>query len=252
MTFACLWCSKRFIRSAAADRDSIDFTIYEDRSNPAVEEEIRRQKFAPPKPPIIPIDRDRVIPPILHAKIKIGNEIFERLHKIAGDYPDFQRVLKEKHLDVDRHGEGIIYSRFNGNDIKRFCAAAEDLAGRCKEGKNYVKDLAVFNSEDYARVIQVLRIFGKWSQLVSSTDTDWNDERLQELSCRDIHFQDGTCCQTAALGKALESIGGFGSSGLVHAIVMHLGSYCVIFITKHLRALYMETPIHRSCCRRRD
>lgn len=132
MTFPCLWCSKRFVRSHSADHDSIDFVVYKERSDPEVEEEIRKFKFAPPKATIIPIDRDYVIPPILHAKIKIGNELFSRLLEIADKSPNFQRLIKEKHLDVNRHAEGVIYSRFNGNDIKRFCAATEDFARKLK------------------------------------------------------------------------------------------------------------------------
>lgn len=129
MTFACLWCNKRFIRGPAADRDSIDFCVYKDRSMPEVEEEIRQAKFADPKLPIIPIDREYVIPPILHAKIKIGNELFSRLLDIGGKFRSFQRVISEKRLNVNRQEEGIIYSRFHGNDIKRLCVAIDDLSG---------------------------------------------------------------------------------------------------------------------------
>lgn len=133
MTFPCLWCNKRFVRGAAADRDSIDFVVYKDRSVPEVEEEIRRFKFVASKSPIIPLDRSYVVPPILHAKILIGNELFSRLLVAAEHSQSFQNLIKNKHLDVNRHAEGLIYSRFNGNDIKRFCAAIEDLASKSKE-----------------------------------------------------------------------------------------------------------------------
>lgn len=78
MTYACLWCNKRFVRGAGA-QDSIDFFIYEERSDPVVENEIRKMKFAPPKEIIIDIKRNMVIPPVLHFKIKIGNALFDRL-----------------------------------------------------------------------------------------------------------------------------------------------------------------------------
>lgn len=129
MTFPCLWCSKRFVRGAAADRDSIDFVVYKDRSMAEVEEEIRRTKYAEPKEPIIPIDREYVVPPILHAKIKIGNELFSRLLDVAGGSIDFKRAINETMLNVNRHDEGVIYSRFHGNDIKRLCASIDELSG---------------------------------------------------------------------------------------------------------------------------
>jgi hypothetical protein len=78
MTFGCLWCSKRFIRGREA-QDAIDFTVYEPRSSLQAEAEIRKLKFAQPKEHLVAIDRDYVIPPILHAKIKIGNDLFDRL-----------------------------------------------------------------------------------------------------------------------------------------------------------------------------
>ena len=115
---------------ATADKDSIDFVVYRDSSEPALEEEIKNFKFAPPKAPIIPIAREFVVPPVLHFKIKVGNELFSRLLNIEGKNPAFRRVLKDKNLEVDRHAEGIIYSRFNGNDVKRFCDSTEELA--CK------------------------------------------------------------------------------------------------------------------------
>lgn len=130
MTYGCLWCAKRFDRRPQANKDSIDFVVYEERSNPEIEEEIRRQKFAQPKEILIDIDRDRVIPPILHAKIKIGNELFSKLATIAEDSLEFVAVLKKCKLDVNRHEEGIIYSRFHGNDIKRLCQSVDDLAGK--------------------------------------------------------------------------------------------------------------------------
>jgi hypothetical protein len=120
------------VRSTEADRNSIDFTIYKKRSDPTVEDEIRSFKFKPPKDPIIPIDRDFVVPPVLHAKIMLGNELFSRLLGIAGKSPAFQQVIKKQNLDVNRHEEGIIYSRFNGNDIKRLCESTEFLASKTK------------------------------------------------------------------------------------------------------------------------
>lgn len=130
MCFGCLWCNKRFIRGreAEGDKDSIDFTVYNDRSIPQVEEEIRKWKLAPPKAKRISIDRDRVIPPVLHAKIKIENVLYDRLDAIGGDLPEFQAILSQWKLKVNRHKEGIIYSRFHGNDIKRLCLAIDDLA----------------------------------------------------------------------------------------------------------------------------
>jgi hypothetical protein len=91
-------------------------------------------------------------------------------------------------------------------------------------------DLAISDVEDYQRVIEVLRIFSAWCRLVSTTDTDLIDERIQEICCREAHREDATCCTTATLGKAMEKIGGFGSSGLVHVMVMHLGQFlCFCF-----------------------
>lgn len=78
MTYGCYKCSKRFTKGKGAT-DSIDFNVYEPRSNPKVEEEIKKTRFVAPKERIIDIDLDFVIPPVLHSKIKIGNELFERL-----------------------------------------------------------------------------------------------------------------------------------------------------------------------------
>lgn len=130
MTYGCLWCFKRFDRRAQADKDSIDFVLYEERSNAEVEEEIRKLKLAHPKEKLIDVDLDRVVPPILHAKIKIGNELFSKLSTAAGNSPEFESVLKKCKLDVNRHEEGMIYSRFNGNDIKRLCRSIDALAGK--------------------------------------------------------------------------------------------------------------------------
>uniref|UniRef100_A0A914DDB9 Uncharacterized protein n=1 Tax=Acrobeloides nanus TaxID=290746 RepID=A0A914DDB9_9BILA len=142
----------------------------------------------PPKDPIIPIDRDFVVPPVLHAKIMIGNELFSRMQGINGKSPAFQQVIKEQRLDVNRHKTGLIYSRFNGNVIKRLYESTEVLATASED-------------EDYQRVIEVLRIFNTWSRLVSTTDTDLPDERIQEISCREAHSDDMKCCQTELLEK---------------------------------------------------
>lgn len=130
MTFGCLWCCKRFDRRAKADKNSIDFALYEERSSPEAEEEIRRHKLVQTKEKLIDIDLDRVVPPILHAKIKIGNELFSRLAAIIGDAPEFASVLKKCKLDVNRQKEGIIYCRFHGNDVKRLCLSVDELAGK--------------------------------------------------------------------------------------------------------------------------
>lgn len=143
MIFACLWCNKRFVRGPGA-HSSVDFFVYENRSNPEIEDEIKRMKFAPPKEKIIDVPREMVVPPVLHAKIKVGNALFDRLASgemlfnflnlyfkaAAENQQDFNAVLKKRKLDVNRHDEGVIYSRFHGNDIKRLCQAIGDL--KCK------------------------------------------------------------------------------------------------------------------------
>lgn len=73
-------------------------------------------------------------------------------------------------------------------------------------------------------MICVLRTFNEWCKLVSTTKIELSDEKLQEICCKESHITEGNCCKTAALGKALDSIGGFGTSALVHVIVMHLGT----------------------------
>jgi hypothetical protein len=108
--------------------------------------------------------------------------------------------------------------------------------------------LAASDDEDYQRVIEVLRVFSAWCRLVSTTDTDLPEERVQEISCREAHSDDMKCCQTAALGQALESIGGFGSSGLVHVMVMHLGHFLFYFLyLDHFRPVCLEAQANRSC-----
>lgn len=78
MTYGCFMCNKRFVRGEGA-QDAIDFKVYESRSNPAVENEIKRQKFVRPKESLVGVDREFVVPPTLHAKILIGNVLFDRL-----------------------------------------------------------------------------------------------------------------------------------------------------------------------------
>lgn len=129
MCFGCLWCFKMFIKSEDADLNNIDFTVYKDRSLPEVEKEIRAWKKTAPKCTIIDICRRRVIPPVLHSKIKIGNELFNRLSSIGDSLPEFRAVVTKWKLNVDRKKENIIYARFHGNDIKRMCRSISDLAG---------------------------------------------------------------------------------------------------------------------------
>lgn len=105
----------------------------------------------------------------------------------------------------------------------------------------------MYDGQEYQNVIRVLRTFSTWCQLVSTTDTDLSVERLQAISCAEDHNEDGTCCQTAALGHALESIGGFGSSGLVHVMVMHLGNSHIYRNTPHFRTFHLETQAYRGC-----
>lgn len=74
-------------------------------------------------------------------------------------------------------------------------------------------------------MIKVLKDFGYWSRLVSTTDTKLSDRRCQEICCRGSHMDGRDCCQTAVLGRLLEDVGGFGGSALVHVMMMHLGPF---------------------------
>lgn len=83
----------------------------------------------------------------------------------------------------------------------------------------------VSGEPEYQKIITALRIFGVWCRLVSTTETSLSDKKCQEICCREVHANDRSCCQTAMLGQALDKVGGFGSSALVHVMIMHLGPF---------------------------
>lgn len=89
--------------------------------------------------------------------------------------------------------------------------------------------LAVSDELEYQKLVKALSIFDVWCRLVSTTDINLSDSRVQKICCKEAHSTARDCCQTALLGSALEEIGGFGSSALVHVMIMHLGP----FIWKH-------------------
>lgn len=138
-------------------------------------------------------------------------------------------MISECKLDVNRHDEGIIFSRFHGNDIKRLCKSTESLASELFQNIKNPMILVVSNSLNYQRIIHALRVFDVWCRLVSTTETGLSDERVQAICCRGVHAFGLDCCQTAKLGQVLEDLGGFGGSGLVHVMIMHLGP----FVWKH-------------------
>src|SRR6185437_8511582 len=85
--------------------------------------------------------------------------------------------------------------------------------------------LAVSNEAEYRQIIEALRAFDRWCRLVSTTDIGLSNRQIQEICCRGPHLPSQSCCQTAILGKRLEELGGFGSSSLVHVMMMHLGPF---------------------------
>lgn len=204
---------KRFAKGKGKKAEEhIDFTEYEPRHTEKAQKELKRHKYALPKDPIIDCNLAFVIPPILHAKILIGNELYNRLLASTEETNELKTVVKKWKLDVDRNKEGIIYSRFHGNDIKRLCKAIGDLK-------------SVSSLPEYQKIIKSLEIFDSWCKLVSSTDTSLSDERCQATCCRVAHSIDHDCCATARLGECLDKVGGFGTSVLVHDILMHLGTF---------------------------
>lgn len=137
--------------------------------------------------------------------------------------PKFNEIIKKHKLDVNRHEEGVIYSRFNGNDVKRLCLTISAL----KSTSTYFKInfLAVSNLPEYQTIIFALEVFDAWCRLVSTTETDLSDEHCQAISCQKEHSVSFGCCQTARIGKVLDDLGGFGTSGLVHVMISHLGPF---------------------------
>ena len=67
--------------------------------------------------------------------------------------------------------------------------------------------------------------FDEWSRMVSSTKTGLTDLEISAIACKDKHDTGKNCCQTAILCAALEKVGGFGTSGLVHCMLAYLGAF---------------------------
>jgi hypothetical protein len=149
-----------------------------------------------------------------------------RLSAVAGESAAFKAVVVKWKLDVNRYDEGVIFSRFHGNDIKRLCQAVGDLTGK-HHSTGLIKYTisAVSNEPNYKKITNALSVFDVWCRLVSITDTSLSDDRIQAISCREAHLNDRNCCETARLGCSLEEVGGFGGSALVHVMIMHLGPF---------------------------
>lgn len=84
-------------------------------------------------------------------------------------------------------------------------------------------------SKNYQNIISAFRIFDTWGRLVANTKIGLSDEECQEISCKVQHSPDRNCCSTAKLGHCLDNLGGFGTSSLVHDMIIHLGP----FVHKH-------------------
>jgi hypothetical protein len=174
-------------------------------------------KFVQKKATLIKVPLHLTVPPILHIKLKVGNELFLLLKTcVQNELPKFNEVLKKWNLNVDRKEEGIIYSTFNGNDVKRFCSAINDFA-------------LVTQDTDYQNVIQATRDFDLWANLVSQTTKIIPENVLQNICCKNEHASDKKCCQTAVMCSNFEKIPSFCSSLLIHVTLMHVGP----FLWKH-------------------
>ncbi|CAD5209448.1 unnamed protein product [Bursaphelenchus okinawaensis] len=212
MAYPCTWCSKKFIKKSNSE-ESIDLEVYESRSDKRVEEAIAKdKKLKKRKEKIIEIPEEMIVPPILHSKIKIGNLLFNKLCEAADDQERFNVVLKQCQLDVDRHEEKIIYTRFHGNDIKRMCTSIDALS-------------KVSTSEGYQQIIKAMDVFNEWSKIVSSTKKNISDKELMVLYCRNGEHLGEQCCQTIKLARCLDVVGGASKSALVHIVLMHLGPF---------------------------
>lgn len=63
------------------------------------------------------------MPPVLHIKLKIGNDLLLRLKteaEKAVKKDDLAKVIMELGLDKDRKSDRKIYSELNGGDVKKF------------------------------------------------------------------------------------------------------------------------------------
>ena len=52
-----------------------------------------------------------------------------------------------------------------------------------------------------------------------------SSEEAAVIACKEVHSASRNCCLTATLATGLETVGGFGTSPLIHMTVMHLGFF---------------------------
>lgn len=212
MSYPCFFCDKRFPRGKKEEEPPIDFKVYNSRNSIEVEVDIQKQKFVHRKPPLFCIDLDNVIPPVLHTKIKIGNVLFARLLEIGQKFPKFMSTLKECKLDINRKEQGIVYDLLAGNDVKKLCSSIKVL-------ENVTEDY------NYQNIMHSLKIFNEWSSQVSNPHKHLGLEQINSLCCKDLHDSSKECCLTARMCNNLSEIGGFGRSGLIHLVLMHMGRF---------------------------
>ena len=211
MIYPCFFCQKPFEKGSQSCPDLIDFTKYPARDE-TFKVFVKNRKLVARKSTLINVPKELIIPPILHCKIKIGNVLFEKFQDNEKDSKFFQEIVQRWNLNVDRKAEDIVYSKFHGNDVKRLCRSLPDFA-------------TIPLSDHSKQILAVLRDFDKWSKAVSSTKVNISSEEAAVIACKEFHSSSRDCCLTATLATGLETVGGFGTSPLIHMIVMHLGFF---------------------------
>lgn len=126
MTQACPWCDHSFDKSKNANKNSIPF---EPISLP------RKKNAVAQQPPIWPVPTEnvcfvvcsngffKIVPQMLHMKLKIGNQLHERLQTAAdhvGAAEELKQLLKKHGLDKNRNEERIIHAEYKGNEVTKF------------------------------------------------------------------------------------------------------------------------------------
>lgn len=160
------------------------------------------------------METKNIVPPVLHIKLKIGNDLLSRLRlaaQKANKEDELMQLLKKNGLNKDRKSDRIIYSEMKGGDVKKF-------------SKMWDTFQKLTPDPEFQDVVKAIQAFDNWSQLASCTDLNLLDEHLQKLCCRNDHPNE-RCCATSSLAKMLEKLGGFANSVKVHVMAQHIGAF---------------------------
>lgn len=65
----------------------------------------------------------KIVPPILHIRLKLGNDLLKCLKEAAkqeNKFEELEKLLAKCGLNKDRSQKKLIYSELNGGDVTKF------------------------------------------------------------------------------------------------------------------------------------